>query len=86
MTLIAFNDTIKLVDIDEYDGDLSFVIRKVLFASSDLVSDNAWNEQIQNLSKLLIVADFLVATYKRCLLLKLLHVDVNAPHDRDKYP
>lgn len=70
---------VKLMNINENDGDFTFIVRKVFLATPDLVSDQAGYEDVQDLLELLKVSNLFVSTYERCLLFKLLHVDIDTP-------
>lgn len=86
LTFVTFNNAVELMNINEYDGNLSFIIREVLFTTSYFISHDTWDKQIENLSKLLVVANFLVTTDKGSLFLEFLHVDIYTPYNSHEYP
>jgi hypothetical protein len=86
LAFVRLNNAVELMDVDEYDRYLSLVVTEVLLATSDLVSDQARHQDVEDLLELLETPDLLVATDERRLLLQLLHVDVYTPDDTHEDP
>jgi len=79
MPSVRLDHAVELLDIDKDNCHLTFFFTEVLLALSDLVPDQAGNEDVQDALELEERSHSSVSVHELGLLLQLLDVDVAAP-------
>ena len=78
---VAIDNRIKVVDIHEHSGHLTFLVREVLFSLSNLISYKRWHQDIEDRLQLEECPHFSVSIDELCLFLQLLTINIPRPNN-----